>query len=227
VHAARRLTAGALLLLATGAALGLATVAHAQPPRRVAVLDFSNGTLVDAARVEPLRRALGATLAGALARSGRVQVIERNRLHELLAEQDLAKTGRLDDATAARVGKLLGVEYLFAGAFMVQPNREMLVSTRLVNVATGTVTAGPEMVGDLRSATKLMTQLSAAIGKSLALPPDTTRDAAVKDSPELTAALDELAQACEGKDTARITAAREAVQKRAPGHPALSAPCRR
>ena len=143
----------ALLVTSLAASLA-ASLVGAQPARtRVAVLDFSNGTLMDAERVEPLRRALGTTLAGALARSGQVQVVERNRLRELLAEQDLASTGRVDDATAARVGKLLGVDYLFLGAFLVQPNGEMMVSTRLVHVATAAVTAGPEIVGDVKSAT--------------------------------------------------------------------------
>ncbi|MEO7520789.1 MAG: CsgG/HfaB family protein [Gemmatimonas sp.] len=198
-----------------------------QAPPRVAVLDFSNGTPVNPEAMEPLRRALGTTLAGALARSGRVGVIERNRLSALMAEQDLARTGRVDDATAARVGKLLGVSYLFVGAFIVQPNGEMLVSTRLVDVATGTVTAGPEVLGDTRSATKLMDRLASAISKQLKLPADTTRakPGNVRDSPELSAAIDALAQACDARHSVRVSASRAAVEKRAPGHPALAAPC--
>lgn len=198
------------------------------PPPRIAVLDFSNGTPVGAARVEPLRRALGATLAGALVRSGRVRVIERSRLSALLAEQDLARSGRIEDATAARLGKLLGVDFLFLGAFIVQPNGEMMVSTRLVDVATAIVTAGPEVVGDTRSATKLISRLADQISKQLRLPPDSLRGparAGVRDSPALSGAIDSLARACDQHDAERVAASRASIEKRAPGHPALVAPC--
>jgi len=212
--------------LAAGTGLPLHTLQVA--PTRIAVLDFSNGTPVRPEAMEPLRRALGATLAGALVRSGRVHVIERNRLSELMAEQDLARGGRVDDATAARVGKLLGVDFLFLGAFIVQPNGEMIVSTRLVNVATAAVTAGPDAVGNTRSATKLIGRLAEAISKQLRLPADTVRGgtaSGLRDSPELTGAIDALARACDQRDSARVTSTRAAVQRRAPGHPALGAPC--
>lgn len=198
------------------------------PLKRIAVMDFTNGSPVNPEKVEPLRRALGTTLAGALVRAGRVQVIERNRLSALMAEQDLAKTGRIDDATAARVGRLLGVNYLFLGAFIVQPNGEMMVSTRLVDVATTTVTAGPDMVGDTRSATKLIGRLAASLVKQLQLPPDTgggSRQASVRDSPELSAAIDALARSCDIRDSSAVAANRAAIAKRAPAHPALGAPC--
>lgn len=206
-------------------ALSLMMPEQSQP--RIAVLDFSNGTPVAPEKMEPLRRALGTTLAGALASSGRVGVIERNRLSALMAEQDLTRTGRVDDATAARVGKLLGVNYLFLGAFIVQPNGEMMVSTRLVDVATGTVTAGPEVVGDTRSATKLMDRLADAISKQLRLPADTApgKRGNVRDSPELSDAIDNLAKACDARDSAKVVTSRAIVEKRAPGHVALRAPC--
>ena len=221
-----------LLALMTTVGAGVCTTVAAQsspaPLKRIAVLDFSNGTPDHPERVEPLRRALGATLAGAIARSGRVRVIERNRLSALLAEQDLARTGRIDDATAARVGKLLGVDVLFLGAFIVQPNGEMMVSTRLVDVATAIVTAGPEMVGDTKSATKLIDRLAESLTKQLRLPRDTTRSATrsnVRDTPELSAAIDALARACDRRDTVNVKTSRAMIEQRAPGHPALVAPC--
>ncbi len=216
-----------VLLNATQPAVAASASLSAQtPPKRIAVLDFTNGTPMNPEKVEPLRRALGTTLAGSLARAGRVQVIERHRLTELLDEQDLATSGRIDDATAARVGRLLGVSYLFLGAFIVQPNGQMMVSTRLVDVATSTVTAGPEMVGDTRSATKLIGRLATSLVKQLKLPPDTGgAGSAVKDSPELSGAIDALARACDKRDSTGVSTNRAAIVTRAPGHPALSAPC--
>lgn len=227
----RFMKAGLLVLMAIAGAGARTTVAAQSSSaqlKRVAVLDFSNGTPDHPERVEPLRRALGATLAGAIARSGRVRVIERNRLSALLAEQDLSRTGRIDDATAARVGKLLGVDVLFLGAFIVQPNGEMMVSTRLVDVATAVVTAGPEMVGDTKSATKLIDRLAETLTKQLRIPRDSARSGTrsnVRDTPELSVAIDALARACDRRDTVSVKTARASIEQRAPGHPALLAPC--
>ncbi len=43
------------------------------------------------------------------------RVVERDRLFEVLAEQDLAAGGRIDPATAARVGRILGADLLLTG----------------------------------------------------------------------------------------------------------------
>ncbi|MGI5819417.1 MAG: CsgG/HfaB family protein [Armatimonadota bacterium] len=44
------------------------------------------------------------------------RVVERDRLFEVLAEQDLGRDGRVDPATAARVGRILGADLLLMGA---------------------------------------------------------------------------------------------------------------
>jgi curli biogenesis system outer membrane secretion channel CsgG len=44
------------------------------------------------------------------------RVVERDRLFEVLAEQDLGADGRVDPATAARIGRILGADMLLMGA---------------------------------------------------------------------------------------------------------------
>lgn len=44
------------------------------------------------------------------------RVVERERLFEVLAEQDLGAGGRVDPATAARIGRILGADLLLMGA---------------------------------------------------------------------------------------------------------------
>lgn len=44
------------------------------------------------------------------------RVVERDRLFEMLAEQDLGAGGRLDPATVARIGRILGADLLLMGA---------------------------------------------------------------------------------------------------------------
>jgi len=54
-------------------------------------------------------------LLGALSRSGFV-LVDRSHLDALLQEQGLGESGAIDDATAARAGKLLGARILVLGA---------------------------------------------------------------------------------------------------------------
>ena len=50
-----------------------------------------------------------------LVNSGRFSVVERERLDEVLQEQNLAREGVVDAATAARLGKILGVQLFVFG----------------------------------------------------------------------------------------------------------------
>jgi len=54
-------------------------------------------------------------LAAELVSTKAFQVLERKELESVLKEQDLASAGRIDKATAAKVGKLKGAKYLVAG----------------------------------------------------------------------------------------------------------------
>src|SRR5690242_18767511 len=47
--------------------------------------------------------------------ASKFSVVERDKLNLVLKEQGLANTGAVDPATAAKVGKLLGVQYVVLG----------------------------------------------------------------------------------------------------------------
>lgn len=202
--------------------------AHTQPEKpRIAVLDFTNGTIVNAQDAEVLRRVLGMTLAGALGKSGQFDVVERQQLAAVLQEQELSASGRIDEATAARAGKILGAQFMLLGTFMVQPNREMQITTRVVEVSTGVVSFAPEVIGDSRGVTGLMNRLAQEVAKGLKVnftlaPSDNSRL-----RPEMMRLIDALARACDQQDSTAVVAVRRDIEAAAPGHPALSAPCLR
>lgn len=194
---------------------------------RIAVLDFTNGTVVGAKEADVLRTVLGMTLAGALRKSGQFDVVERQQLATILGEQDLGASGRVDEATAAKMGKVLGAQYMLLGTYMVQPDREMQVTTRLVNVTTGTVAFAPEVVGDSRAVTGVMSKLAVEVVRGLDITPDpswSTRDN-TRLRPEMVRLIDALAKACDKRDSSSVTSVRRDIEAAAPGHPALSAPC--
>src|SRR5947199_8037995 len=51
-----------------------------------------------------------------MVKSGKFRVVEREQLEALMKEKNLTLSGDVDPATAVRVGKLLGVNYLLTGA---------------------------------------------------------------------------------------------------------------
>ncbi len=83
--------------------------------KRIAVLLFKDKT-----KNSPLKGDVGNMaidqMITLLVNSDRFQVIERERLEDLLKEQNLAKEGIVDTATAARIGKVLGAELIFTGS---------------------------------------------------------------------------------------------------------------
>lgn len=51
-----------------------------------------------------------------LVKSGRFRVVEREQLQALMQEKNLTLSGDLDPATAVKMGKILGVNYLLTGS---------------------------------------------------------------------------------------------------------------
>ncbi|HZI44674.1 MAG TPA: CsgG/HfaB family protein, partial [Ilumatobacter sp.] len=64
----------------------------------------------------PLAYALADLLMTDLARSAQLRIVDRLRLDALLREVRLVEAGRVDTATAPRVGRLVGARRLVIGA---------------------------------------------------------------------------------------------------------------
>jgi curli biogenesis system outer membrane secretion channel CsgG len=60
-------------------------------------------------------RDLAGMLTNELASTSSFQMVERARLDAILDEQDLGSSGRVDPSSAAKVGKMVGAEYLVTG----------------------------------------------------------------------------------------------------------------
>jgi TolB-like protein len=90
--------------------------------------------------VAPLAYALADILTTDLARSRRVTVVERARLGEVLRELDLTTAGRVDPATAPRVGRLIQAQRLVMGRVTALPSgRDIRLGVQLADVAQGTL----------------------------------------------------------------------------------------
>lgn len=81
--------------------------------RRVGVVDFENKTQYGQNR---LGTSASDILITELAKSGKFIVVERDKLESIMKEQKLGMTGAVDAATAAKVGKILGLNAIVTGA---------------------------------------------------------------------------------------------------------------
>ncbi len=93
----------------------------AESRRRVAVLDFDYATVQgDVAAIFGSNADVGKGVADLmvdqLVRSGRFAVIERKAIDKVLAEQNFSNSDRVDAATAAKLGRVLGVEAVIIGS---------------------------------------------------------------------------------------------------------------
>jgi TolB-like protein len=129
------------LVLFALATLATAPMLRAQDSRPgIAVMPFQNGGSYgqDKENFEALEKGLAGMLISELAQNPAARVVERENVEHLLSEQDLGKDGRVDAATAAKIGKLVGAKYMVLGSF-VDLYGHFRVDARLVNVETSEI----------------------------------------------------------------------------------------
>lgn len=122
------------------------------PKYRIGVMDFENKTAYGQNR---LGTSASDILITELVKSGKFVVIERDKLEKLLQEQNMGTSGALDPATAAKAGKILGLNAIVTGAIsqfgakkegadylLVQSKRRVVEATvdiRVVDAETGEI----------------------------------------------------------------------------------------
>ncbi|MCA9517540.1 MAG: hypothetical protein KC635_21515 [Myxococcales bacterium] len=155
------------LLAVALAAIALSIVA---PPARAAdaasvcVLYFDNNT--GDPEWEPLKKGLADMVVSDLAGVDGLVVVERSRLEDVLGELDLQHTKAFDQATAQKVGKLVGARYAVTGAIAaVAP--KIRLDVRLIDVQTAQVVVAEKIVGERDRFFELQEQLLGVFAKAL------------------------------------------------------------
>ena len=103
------------------AATAPAPATAAGPKKRVAVMNFDYGTVkTTVAQIfgsdQDVGKGISDLLVQKLVQDGKYSVIERNALDKILAEQNFSNSDRADNATAAKIGKILGVDCIIIGS---------------------------------------------------------------------------------------------------------------
>ena len=119
------------------------------PQYRVAVSAFD----YKAAQRSDVGQGMADMLSDSLFNTGRFIVLEREHLNEVTQEQDLANSGRFNQATAAPIGKLEGAQLLIRGSvtafepackggslIIISGNQACVtINIRIIDAATGRV----------------------------------------------------------------------------------------
>jgi len=161
--------------------------------RRIGVVDFQNKTTYGANR---LGTSASDILITELAKSNRFIVVERDKLEHLMAEQKLGLSGAVDPNTAAKMGKILGLNAIVTGAisqfgeqtegseYLITQSKNQVVKCtvdiRVVDVETGQVLYADSGAGLARKHTGGVLGLGTRAGYDETLEGEALRAAIVK-----------------------------------------------
>lgn len=104
--------------------------------KRIAVWYFDNSS--DDRSLDKLKKGLAAMMISDLSKVKMLSVIERDRIQEIIEEQNMNNTKSFDAATASKLGKLLGVEHVLTGAYF-ELMGSLRIDARIIDVETGKI----------------------------------------------------------------------------------------
>ena len=108
-------------ILAVAVLLTFACGLEAQQKKRVAVMNFEYGTVQSSVQAlfgtdQDIGKGIADMLVDRLVNDGVYSVIERNQLAKILAEQNFSNSDRADPSTAAKIGRVLGLDAIVIGS---------------------------------------------------------------------------------------------------------------
>ena len=158
--------------LTLGASLSGAQAPAADSRATVAVLpSFDNGSVMNHADYDALGKGIADVLITELSANTALRVVERDKIQALIDEQNLGASGRVDKATAVKVGKLLGVHHMILGGFIIDPKGTMRLDARAVNVETGEIEHVESVTDKADNMLAVLSTLADKLNKGMKLPP--------------------------------------------------------
>lgn len=149
--------------------LAIAACAHAAPGTLAPVANggwllavFPLEDLAASESTKGLGEEMAATLMDGLARSGKVRVVERRQLRQILEELKLSASGLIDEQTAIKAGKLLGANALVLGSFL-KFGDSVKINIRVVKTETGEILSTEKASGKFSTLFDLEEKLAAGI----------------------------------------------------------------
>ena len=176
----RRLTLLSAALFALGSAapaIGAQGPSGTTQDRRpvVAVLDYINASMRTDADYKVLAKGISTVLAGRLGETESIRIVTREKLQEVMAEQNLGTSGRVDPSQAVQVGKLLNAHHIIYGTYLVQPNGDTRITASAYSVETSEMEYSTQVRGSADKLQDLIDQLGDKIVAGMKLPAASAR----------------------------------------------------
>lgn len=163
-----------MFALAAVAVLAAPVVSYAQADTRptVAVLPFDNGAITKSGTdYGPLGKGIEDFLITELSRNSSIRVVERGQIQKLIDEQNLGASGRVDDATAAKIGKILGAKHMVKGGYMIDGNGTIRLDIHVVDVETSKIEWAEATTGKDANLIDVIQQGANKVSAGVKLPP--------------------------------------------------------
>ncbi|MCE5194334.1 MAG: tetratricopeptide repeat protein [Nitrospiraceae bacterium] len=163
-----------IVLLIISVVLFLSVAAEAAEIR-VAVLPFRN--LMQKEDLNWLSEGIASTITAKLGNVKGLSLVERSQLQVAIKELGLQHAGVVDDNTAVKAGKILGVQVVVIGEFQVVGD-QVRISARFVEVQTAKVASTSVVTGSFQNIFTLQDDVSFSLAKSLNVdvPEDVKKD---------------------------------------------------
>lgn len=117
---------------------------QASAARTVAIAYFDNNT--GKAELAPLAKGLADMLITDLSNVSSLQIVERDRLNQVLAELKLGRSKFIDPKTAQQLGKGLAAEFIMTGGYTLAGD-VLRLDARIIEVKTSKVRASEKVEG--------------------------------------------------------------------------------
>jgi TolB-like protein len=132
--------------------------------KRLAIIYFDNTS--EEPRLNKLKKGLAGMLISDLSNVNMIDIVERDRIEEILNEQKLNNSEEFDQKSASQVGKLLGAEMILTGAYF-EMFGSFRIDARFIDVETGKILKSEGVDGKSSNFFKLEKQLIWKIIKNL------------------------------------------------------------
>jgi TolB-like protein len=136
----------------------------------IAVVDFYNTGRNK--ENDYLMETIPESIVTTMAKSGKIEIVERARLKETLDEMVYNMAGIIDEKTAAKVGKAVGANAILLGSF-AEIEKEIQINARLIDVETSKIIAAESVRGTLgKDNFALMDEIAESMEQKLFPPPE-------------------------------------------------------
>lgn len=134
--------------------------------KKIAIIYFDNTS--EEKQLERLKKGLASMLISDLSNINMIDIVERDRIEELIKEQKLNNSKKFDPNTATKIGKLLGAEMILTGSYF-EMYGSFRIDARFIDVETGEILKSEGVDGQTTNIFKLQKQLAWKIIKNLDL----------------------------------------------------------